>query len=89
MQAVIMKSEEMGRRQSHMTEKEQLMQGLSDAGCEAAACMAIGSLFEAGNTREMLRRMKLQRCELVDEMHESQRRLDRLDYLIRQTKKMN
>ena len=30
-----------------MTEKEQLMQGLSDAGCDTAACTAIGSLFEA------------------------------------------
>ena len=65
-----------------MTEKEQLMQGLSDAGCDAAACMAIGSLFEAGNTREMLRRMKLRRCELVEEMHDSQRKVDRMDYLI-------
>ena len=65
-----------------MTDKEQLMQGLSDAGCDAAACAAIGSLFEAGNTREVLRRMRLQRCELVDEMHKSQRKVDRMDYLI-------
>ena len=65
-----------------MTEKEQLMQGLSDAGCDAVACAAIGSLFEAGNTREMLRRMKLRRCELVEEMHDSQRKVDRMDYLI-------
>ena len=65
-----------------MTEKERLMQGLSDAGCDAAACTAIGSLFEAGNTREMLRRMRLQRCELVNEMHKSQRKVDRMDYLI-------
>lgn len=65
-----------------MTEKEQLMQGLSDAGCDTAVCMAIGSLFEAGNTREMLRQMRLQRCNLVDEMHRSQRKIDRMDYLI-------
>ena len=65
-----------------MTEKEQLMQGLSDAGCDAAVCMAIGTLFEAGNIQEMLRRMRLQRCELVDEMHKSQRNVDRMDYLI-------
>ena len=65
-----------------MTEKDQLMQGLSDIGCDAAACAAIGSLFEAGNTGEMLRRMKLKRCELMDEMHESQRKVDRMDYLI-------
>ena len=65
-----------------MTEKEQLMQGLLDAGCDAAACTTIGSLFEVGNTREVLRRMRLQRCELVDEMHRSQRKVDRMDYLI-------
>jgi hypothetical protein len=65
-----------------MTEKEQLMQGLLDAGCDAAACTTIGSLFEVGNTREVLRRMRLQRCELVDEMHKSQRKVDRMDYLI-------
>ena len=65
-----------------MTEKEQLMQGLLDAGCDAAACTAIGSLFEAGYTSEVLRRMRLQRCELVDEMHRSQRKVDRMDYLI-------
>ena len=65
-----------------MTEKEELMRGLSDAGCDAVACAAIGSLLEAGNTREMLRRMRLQRCALVDEMHKSQQKIDRLDYLI-------
>ena len=65
-----------------MTEKEQLMQGRLDAGCDAAACTTIGSLFEVGNTREVLRRMRLQRCELVDEMHKSQRKVDRMDYLI-------
>ena len=26
--------------------------------------------------------MRLQRCELVDEMHKSQRKVDRMDYLI-------
>ena len=70
-----------------MTEKEQLMQGLLDAGCDAAACTTIGSLFEVGNTREVLRRMRLQRCELVDEMHKSQRKVDRMDYLIHSQEK--
>ena len=30
----------------------------------------------------MLHQMKMQRCELIDEMHKSQRRVDRMDYLI-------
>ena len=70
-----------------MTEKEQLMQGLLDAGCDAAACTTIGSLFEAGYTSEVLRRMRLQRCELVDEMHRSQQKVGRMDYLIQTQEK--
>ncbi len=70
-----------------MTEREQLMQGLSDAGCSKKACAVICSLFENGSYREMLHQMKKQRCELVDEMHESQRKIDRMDYLIRAQEK--
>ena len=65
-----------------MMEKEQLLQGLSDAGCSEEARDRICTLLEAGNDQEMLRQMKKQRCELVDEMHECQRRVDRMDYLI-------
>ncbi len=65
-----------------MTETEQLMQGLSDAGCSESVSVRICSLFEKGSYKEMLHQMKKQRCELVDEMHDSQRRLDRMDYLI-------
>ena len=65
-----------------MTESEQLMQGLSDAGCSEKASALICSLFENGRYMEMLHQMKKQRCELIDEMHESQRRVDHMDYLI-------
>lgn len=72
-----------------MTEKEYLTQGLSDAGCSEAVAEAICSLYEAGNYQEMLRQMKKQRCELMDAMHESQKKVDRMDYLIyRQEKQM-
>ena len=65
-----------------MTEREKLLQGLSDAGCSEQDSADISSLFEAGSYREMLHQMKRQRCRLVDEMHESQRRVDRMDFLI-------
>ena len=63
-----------------MNLKEQLIQGLSDAGCSAEAATRIGS-------DEVLHQMKLQRCLLVSEMHESQRRVDRMDFLIRDQEK--
>ena len=65
-----------------MTETERLMQGLSDAGCSETVSALICSLFERGSYKEMLHQMKKQRCELIDEMHNSQRRVDRMDYLI-------
>ncbi len=65
-----------------MTDAEQLMQGLSDAGCSEKASELICTLFEKGSYKEMLHQMKMQRCELIDEMHKSQRRVDCIDYLI-------
>ena len=41
-----------------MDTKEQLIQGLSDAGCSMGAAEQIGSLYETGNYREMLHQMK-------------------------------
>ena len=70
-----------------MNLKEQLIQGLSDAGCSAETAKRIGSLYEAGSFSEVLHQMKLQRCLLVSEMHESQRRVDRMDFLIRDQEK--
>ncbi len=66
-----------------MSAKEQLMQGLTDAGCNADTAAMIASLYESGSYGEMLHQMRKQRCELIDRMHESQRRVDRMDFLIR------
>ena len=54
-----------------MNVKERLIQGLS----------------EAGSYDEVLHQMKVQRCVLIDEMHESQRKVDRMDFLIRNQEK--
>ena len=60
---------------------------LSDAGCSAKAAEQIGSLYETGSYREMLHQMKVQRCTLIEQMHESQRKVDRMDFLIRNQEK--
>ncbi len=70
-----------------MTVKEQLIQELSDAGCSAEAAGRIGTLYEAGSYGEVLHQMKVQRCALVEQMHESQRKVDRMDFLIRKQEK--
>ena len=70
-----------------MSEKEQLIQGLSDAGCNEEAAERISRLFEAGSYDEDLHQMKVQQCTLVEQMHESQRKVDYMDFLIRKQEK--
>ena len=70
-----------------MSEKKQLIQGLSDAGCSTETAERINRLCEAGCYDEALHQMKVQRCVLIEAMHESQRRVDRMDFLIRNQEK--
>ena len=70
-----------------MSEKEKLIQGLADAGCSTETAERISRLCEAGSYDEALHQMKIQRCALVEQMHESQRKVDRIDFLIRNQEK--
>ena len=70
-----------------MPETEQLMQGLIDSGCPAGTAELICSLMRAGEHEKMIRQMKKHRCTLMEEMHESQKKVDRMDYLIRRQEK--
>ena len=44
-------------------------------------------LYDLGQNAELIRYLKKCRCGLIDEMHESQRKVDRMDYLIWTTEK--
>ncbi len=66
---------------------EQLKQNLSDAGCCREAAKDIMEMCEAGNIEGALRTMKKDRCRLMNELHESGRKVDCLDFLIRKTEK--
>ena len=68
-------------------EKEIFLQNLRDAGCDASEADRICGLYTAEKHAETLKRLNLQRCVLIEEMHESQRMIDRLDHLIRQEEK--
>ena len=68
-------------------EESRLRQGLLDAGCQEAVIEEVLHLAGSGQMQAALQRMKRDRCRLLDEFHESGRRLDCLDYLIRQTQK--
>ena len=68
-------------------ELKRLKQNLSDAGCCSEVAGDIIRMCEAGNMEDALRIMKKDRCRLMDEFHESGRKVDCLDFLIRTAEK--
>ncbi len=44
-------------------------------------------LYESGQTGELIRYLRRFRCGLVEDMHESQRKVDRIDQMIRRAEK--
>lgn len=70
-------------------ELEKILINLSDAGCGSEELQKAKQLYEAGDTEGLIRYFRKCRCSRMDELHESQRKVDCLDYLIRQTAKAN
>ena len=68
-------------------ELEKILNNLSDAGCGSEELQKAKQLYEAGDTETLIRYFRKCRCSRMDELHESQRKVDCLDYLIRQTAK--
>ena len=66
-------------------EQNTIMDSLTDIGFEDEKKREANALYEAGQLEELIRYLKKCRCGLMDEMHESQRKVDRMDYLIRRT----
>ncbi len=67
-------------------ELEKILTNLSDAGCGSEELQKAKQLYEAGDTEALIRHFRKCRCSRMDELHESQRKVDCLDYLIRQAK---
>ncbi len=68
-------------------ELKAMIGSLSDIGLSDVQKETVKMYFESGQTSEMVRYLKKCRCGLIDEMHESQRKVDRMDYLIRKAEK--
>lgn len=68
-------------------ELEKNLTNLSDAGCGSEELEKARKLYEAGDAKALIRYFRKCRCSRMEELHESQRKVDCLDYLIRQTAK--
>ncbi len=64
-----------------------LIDNLTDTGCSAEGITRAAALYEAKEADALVRHLRKCRCDLVEEMHNSQRRVDLMDYLIRQGQK--
>ena len=66
---------------------ESALTGMKDAGCTDEEIQTAKRLHEAGDTGALIRYFRICRCSRMEELHESQRKVDCLDYLIRQAAK--
>jgi len=66
---------------------EQMKVSLADAGCSVSDVSEIIRMYENGSIKNALHLMKKSRCVLMDELHESGRKVDCLDLLIRRMEK--
>ena len=68
---------------------EQIRLILRDAGCTEDEIRDALRIYQSEDAKSLLWQLRKCRCRRMEELHESQRRVDRLDYLIRQTQKNN
>ena len=59
---------------------------LSEIGLSQDDISAAERLNKAGKCDDLQKYLRLCRCDLMDEMHHTQKKVDNLDYLIRQLK---
>ena len=68
-------------------ELKEMADALMNIGIGNVQTETVRRLFESGQTDELVRHLKKCRCSLLDEMHESQKKVDLMDYLIRRIEK--
>ena len=60
---------------------------LLDAGCPVESAETVEQLCSKGRLDGALHQMKILRCDLMEDLHQVQRKVDCLDHLIRLTEK--
>ena len=60
---------------------------LLDAGCSEESAVMVERLCSEGRLYDALHQMRVIRCDLMEEFHQSHRKADCIDHLIRQTEK--
>ena len=61
---------------------------LKDAGFDGDTVSKAVRLYKTGSKDDLKQYLRSKRCVLIEQMHENQKKIDRFDYVIRQTGKM-
>lgn len=73
--------------EGHIYQADAIVQNLKDAGCNPDIIERFMYLQAGGETEEGFRLLSKQRRRLLDTIHENQKMLDNLDYLIYKLRK--
>ena len=65
------------------TELEKIIENMKAAGCSNTDTERVRNMHQAGLVEEIIHCLRRRRCSLMDELRDSQRRVDRMDRLIR------
>ena len=65
------------------SEIKTIIEDMKAAGCGSADTDRVLKMHEAGMDEEILVCLRKCRCSMIDELHEKQRKVDRMDSLIR------
>ena len=65
------------------TDIEKILINMGDAGCSGEDIERVRKLHEAGLDEDIIRCLRRCRCDLIEELHRSPRRVDFMDHLIR------
>ncbi len=68
---------------------EKIIENLSDMGCDKNEIRFMKKMYEEGDIDTLLRVLRKCRGSLMDELHISQKKVDNMDFLIRQIQKEN
>lgn len=66
---------------------QELIENLKDVGCDEKRIEKICRLYSAGQVQDAIRVLRGHRCKLMERLHESQDKVDSLDFLVQRMEK--
>lgn len=81
---LILKAQKGGAAMAEQELQRSLARNLEDAGCDPQTIRQFGRLLGAGRVEEGLALLETHRRRLLDSVHQQEKRIDCLDYLIYQ-----